>query len=351
MDSQNVQSPLPGILKNTIMPWVEREGMLNIFTAEPAWQPGMELPEGMTATHKPLRGGRVPVRGGRAYGGASVTDGIWPQDNLHSARTPKIVFMLTGPVAFQVSDYVLHCQPGHGILLPAGIPFSNGRNGFLDQDKQHRGFYEILQMMPYHGGLICWCSRGQQDEQGKFKKNESTHSVPHSKVPFYMNQLVDEIAKKDLHERLICGSLLVIAVAQLHREVQQLPVLQTGALIASSNPALPGQTKYSIAQAQQYIESNLREPLSIDRVSRAVCMSRTVFTAQFRGKTGKSFSQYLQDLRFEEARKLLKDTDLAAGHISAAVGLKPNRMRVLFHEREGISPLEFRRRSRRPRKK
>lgn len=316
--------------------------MMNIFMACAAWRPDMELPEGMIATRQPLRGERIPTRSGRAYG-SSVVVATWPKDNLHSARTPKLCFILTGPIAFQVNNYVLHCQPRHGILLPAGTPFSNGRNGFLDQDNQHRGTYEMLQMMPYRGGLVCWLSRGQQDTQGKIHKTETTCSIPDSKVSFYLNQLSDEAIKKDLHQRFVCNSLLGMVIALLHRELQQLPTLRSGEIDVMEGWPPVRQKGYSIAQAQEYMKNNLREPLSIERVARYVCMSRTVFIAQFRAKTGKSFSQYLQDLRFTQAQKLLKETDLTVRHISAAVGFKPHRMRVLFRERENMPPLEFRR--------
>lgn len=334
------QSELALILKDTVLPQIKRDGMANIFTACPQWRPDMDLPEGMTATRKPLRGKRVPVRGGRPYGKMALGEAIWPEDGLHSSRTPKLCFILTGPVAFHANNYLLHCGPGHGILLPAGTPFSNGRHSFLDQDRQHRGIYEMLSMMPYQGGLVCWLSRGQQDAQGKMHRMDINCMISHSQVPFYLSQLLDEATTNNLQRDLVCNGLLNVAIGLLHRELQQSPVLQTGEIPATVRNSVP--KKYSIAQAQAYIESHLREPLSIDRVTRFACMSRSVFTAQFRAKTGKTFSQYIQDLRFEEACKLLRETDLAVGQISAAVGLKPPWMRVLFRERKNMSPLEFR---------
>jgi len=342
MVSANPHSPLVRVLENTVIPWVERDGVANIFTACPNWYAGMELPNGMTATHKTLRGKRKATRGGRAYGSTSVVDAQWPEDGLSSARTPKLCFVIKGPIALQVNDYVLHCLPGHGILLPAGIPFGGIGHLFLDQTKRNQGICEILQMMPYHGGLICWFSHRRIDQAGKAHVQESTCSVPHSRVPFYLNQLVDESAKDQTHQQLICDSLLKIVLAFLQRELQELPVLETGEIQNTALPAPAEYRTYSIKHAQEYIENNLREQLSIDKVARYVCMSRTVFTEGFRAKTGKTFSQYVQNRRFEEACKLLSGSDLAIKHIAAAVGLQPNRMRELFRERKGASPLQYR---------
>jgi len=340
MTSVNAHSSLVNVLENTVIPWVERDGMTNIFTAYSKWHAGMELPDGMTVTRKPLRGKRKATRGGRAYGATSVVDANWLEDGLCSARTPKLCFVLAGPLALQIADYVVHCSSGHGLLLAAGIPFAN--TPIWD----HQGLYKMLQMMPYHGGLLCWFTHRWRDAEGKSHVTEQTYSVPHSQATFYLNQLADESFKKAPHQQLICDSLLNIVLALLLRELQELPVLRTGEIASALDINSPGQMSYSITQAQKYIEINLRKPLSINKVAHYVCMSRTVFTAQFRAKTGKTFTRYVQDLRFEEARKLLRETDLGVRHVAAAVGFKPNRMRDLFHERESVSPLEFRQRSR-----
>ena len=316
--------------------------MNNVFTATAPWQPLMTLPEGMRATHRPILGKRVAVRGGRAYGSTSVVEARWPEDNLQSARTPKLCFAITGSLVYQAHDCILHCQPGHGILLPPGTPFSGSRHSYLDDTRQHQGICEFLQMIPYHGGLICWLSRRQYDDSSKPHVLENTCSIPHSRVPSYLNQLIDEVLAHQPHQRLVCDSLLRIAMAFLQRELEELPVLQTGETHKAELPVPNEYRTYSIKHAQEYIEANLREALSIDRVARYVCMSRTVFTERFRTTTNKSFSQYVQDLRFEEARKLLGGSDLAIKHVAAAVGFQPNRMRTLFRERLGISPQQYR---------
>jgi AraC-like DNA-binding protein len=341
-----VQSnPVREALAEQIIPRVQEKGMAEVLVACASWRASRrEWPAGMTAERRALRGPRVPVRGRRAYGSTSIVDAEWPADNLHSARTPKLCFVLTGTPAVQVADYVLHCRPGHGILLPAGTPFTKGSH--LPDEAPPQSCCEILQLMPYQGGMICWISRRRLDDAGHLQISEETCSVPRSRTPFYLHQLVEEAARSGSHQRLISDSLLQIIVALLHRELQELPVIQTGDPPFATVAVAAAHKEYSIAQAQEYIQHNLRASLSIDQVARFVCTSRTAFTAQFRADTGKTFTQYVQDLRFAEARKLLLGTDLAVRHIGSLVGLRPNRLRTLFQEREGSSPTEFRRRSR-----
>ena len=340
------QSKISQVLEDSVMPWCARWGIARTFVAAAQWQPGLTLPDGMTATSAPLRGPRLALRSIRAYGGSAVVDAVWPQDRLHSARTPKLCFVLTGPVVYPVADYVLHCQSGQSILLPPGVPFANGTQGYLDGARPRQDFCELLQLMPYHGGVICWRSENRKTADGALHKSEETCSIPHSAVTFYLDQLVSEATAAKSHHRVVCDGLLNIVIALLHRELQELPVITTGTMGGTDDISSGERKEYSIEQAQTYIHNNLREPLAIDKVAHYVCMSRTAFTEQFRLRTGKSFTEYVIDLRFSEAKRILAGTDLAVRHVGSLVGLKPNRMRILFQEREGISPTEYRRRNR-----
>lgn len=346
MASSQERLSLSEALENLVIPWVQRGGMSHLFVAVPAWQQGLELPKGMTAEQYPMRSARVLRSSRRHYGASSVVEAVWPEDKMHSARTPKLCFVLTGTAIFRVADYAIHCRPGYGVLLPAGIPFSNNGDSSRDQSQPHLGVCEILMMLPYQAGLLCWISRRWHDEIGNWHVNEESSSIAHSQVSQYLHRLVAEAEKKELHHEILCDALLRMAVTLLHRELQQLPVIQTGEISFPENLAAGGQQEYSMAQAQKYIHSHLREPLSIDKVARFVCMSRTAFTQHFRAQTGQSFTEYVQNCRFEEASKLLKGTDLAIGDVGSLVGMKPCRMRAIFQKREGISPLVFRKRHR-----
>lgn len=131
----------------------------------------------------------------------------------------------------------------------------------------------------------------------------------------------------------------------IYRELQQSNHLIRPLAHSSGNglfPSLP--ERDPIALAQEYIRSNLSERLSLDKVARSVYMSRRLFTNQLRDKTGQSFQEYLNDCRFKKSCNLLAETDWSIGMIGSFVGLKPTRLREMFHQRVGISPTEFRNR-------
>jgi AraC-like DNA-binding protein len=343
MHSQPTTFSVLRALADGVSPVVRRHGVEKIFVAPPCWKRGLELPDGMRWSRRALLGPRVPVRGRRAYGASAVVDAQWPQDKLNSTRTPKLCFVLSGATTMRISDYMIHAVPGHGVLLPPGTPFDDGTDLVLNESTQPHNHCELLMLLPYHDGLLCWVSRRWCDAKRHWHKSEETVSVPHSQASFYIERLNAEATGAGSYRIEICRGLLGVALALLQRELQELPVIRTGEVERKGQLVPAAHREYSLAQAEAYIRHNLRESLSINKVARHLCLSRTTFTAQFRATTGKTFSQYVADLRFAEAERLLRESDLAVRHVCALVGLQPCRLRTLFQERKGISPTQFRR--------
>jgi transcriptional regulator GlxA family with amidase domain len=65
---------------------------------------------------------------------------------------------------------------------------------------------------------------------------------------------------------------------------------------------------------------------------------------RFKGATGVTLIDYLQDLRIEEAKRLLETTSRAAEEISAEVGYQDaSFFRRLFDRKTGLTPSGYRR--------
>lgn len=327
---------ISNILYDQLIPLMMQRGIDCVAVAASAWRPDWELLETMTASRVALCGKRKRLRGSRPYGATSISDYVWPEDNLHSTRTPVLCFVLKGPLAYQISDYVLHCQAGNGILIPAGVPHANGKFHFLDTTKMHQGSCTMLQMQPYQQGLCCWITHFWLDEKKQLKHNEQVCAITGSQVPGYIYQLLDEMQSKKSCWKEIGNSLLSLLMWTLYREMRDLPTFGSMA-----RPAI-GEARLSWNQIEQYIQENLAQEISIDMLARRAAMSRRLFTGEFRKRTGKTLVQHTTALRMGKAGRLLKETDLAIQEIAGAVGLKPNRLRILFHEHEGMSPIQYR---------
>ena len=72
-------------------------------------------------------------------------------------------------------------------------------------------------------------------------------------------------------------------------------------------------------------------------------MSESRFAHVFKKETGISFWEYVNQIRMNEAEKLLRETDLRVSEIAERIGMdNPNYFSARFKERKGIGPLEYR---------
>ena len=111
-------------------------------------------------------------------------------------------------------------------------------------------------------------------------------------------------------------------------------------------PALCRQGRHTGEAAGAHQLQRLREALT--QKAEALCerfhCSRSTFSHTFKKETGRSFRQYLTELRLDYARHLLVYSSLRVGEIAFSIGFSDaNYFSNIFKKHEGCSPLEYRR--------
>ncbi len=317
-------------------------------TYQEALQKTSQLPKKATLEPRQWmqKGGSGSYRS-RPYTATNVVDKEWKADGLLAARVPKLCFVLSGHVAFTISDYILHCKTGHVILLPAGVPFPNGRDSYIDRSVAGNNECELLQVLPHpNGHTTCWTTHHRQQQGSQFYKTAVTSSILHSAMTLHMGLLLEEYETVDEYQDIIQSRILQTLLIRLLRELRYLPTLRSGNDIIPWNTEAAVLQMHPISQAQEYIRSRIGQPLTIEHVAQRMCMSRTAFTRQFRERTGKSFSEFVNDYRLEHAQMILKETDLSIEQVGKTVGVSAAYLRMLFQERLNVSPIEFRKQCR-----
>lgn len=98
-----------------------------------------------------------------------------------------------------------------------------------------------------------------------------------------------------------------------------------------------------VQKAIDYIEKNIAEDLSLDQVVDYLKLNKTYFCKLFKENTGKTFSQYVNQVRIEYSKKLLEDTNLSILDVALAVGYNnSNYFHKAFKERLGVTPYNYR---------
>ncbi|HMM30493.1 MAG TPA: response regulator [Clostridia bacterium] len=103
-------------------------------------------------------------------------------------------------------------------------------------------------------------------------------------------------------------------------------------------------------KAAQYIEERYTESsLSAESVCEHLHVSRSYFFEIFKKETGRSFVQYLTDVRMERAIELLRDPSRKTIDVAYAVGYEePNYFAYVFKKRFGTTPARYRRQETEP---
>lgn len=106
--------------------------------------------------------------------------------------------------------------------------------------------------------------------------------------------------------------------------------------------AEPQQKKMQLAV--DYIRENYRKDLNMAVVSNYISMNYSLFSYSFKQYTGENFVTYLKNIRMQEIRRLLVETDDKIIDIAAAAGYgNYKHFLKLFRNEYGVSPTEYRR--------
>ncbi|AIQ46546.1 hypothetical protein R70723_12200 [Paenibacillus sp. FSL R7-0273] len=108
---------------------------------------------------------------------------------------------------------------------------------------------------------------------------------------------------------------------------------------------LSRQQDNAVLQAKQYIESHYQEDCSLQTVAAHVHVTPNYLSNLFKKETGTGLTNYVAQLRIEEAKLLLQRSRLRMTEIAERVGFdNSSYFTVVFKQLTGESPREFRKR-------
>jgi AraC-like DNA-binding protein len=98
-----------------------------------------------------------------------------------------------------------------------------------------------------------------------------------------------------------------------------------------------------LLRAKDLADARYAEPLTVDDLARAACLSRAHFSREFRRTYGESPHAYLLTRRLERAAALLRTTDRSVTDVCFSVGLRSvGSFTTTFTRTYGISPSAYR---------
>jgi len=147
-----------------------------------------------------------------------------------------------------------------------------------------------------------------------------------------------------------CGVLAYILKPTKDEEIYQAfqkvrNILDSGAVSISRRPLQERKRPMDpvIQRVEEYLDEKFSEKVTLEDVSKIAYMNPSYFSTFFKQKTGRSFKEYLTELRMEKARELVLTSSLKAYHIAVMVGYDDARyFAKLFRDTFGKSIAEMR---------
>ena len=98
-----------------------------------------------------------------------------------------------------------------------------------------------------------------------------------------------------------------------------------------------------VARVQQWLQTHYQKPIKMADLAQEMDLSIRTFNRRFKQATGLSPSDYLQNLRMQIAKDLLKDSNLTITEIAVQVGYPDSSyFAKLFRQHIGTTPLAYR---------
>ncbi|MFB9328293.1 AraC family transcriptional regulator [Paenibacillus aurantiacus] len=112
-------------------------------------------------------------------------------------------------------------------------------------------------------------------------------------------------------------------------------------------PVFHSNESKAIQQLCEFLAQNYEQPISLDHVCRMCGMSQTTFTSKFKQETGRTFTEYRNELRIHASLKPLRETEDNIVAISENVGIHDlSHYHKLFKHYMKMTPRQYRMRCR-----
>lgn len=147
----------------------------------------------------------------------------------------------------------------------------------------------------------------------------------------------------ELEERRVEWHELLYNMPNLN-QLQGYLMEQIGAYMEEYQKRRANEDSRPVREAMQYIQVHYSEKIQMDELAAQFYFTPSYFSELFKKKTGKTFTDYLTEVRMNNAKQLLRDSSLPVRLVAEKVGYKDVKyFSQQFMRLVGIKPSEYRR--------
>lgn len=255
---------------------------------------------------------------------------------LHWHEHFEIIVMQQGSAIFHVDSQPYEANPGDVIFVPSG-----GLHVGYSLRDEHVRYVSIV----FHASLFKDWNQDPQHEQfvAPYLDNRYQFPVkPAEQVPacsaYYslLYTMIEEVHTKGPAFQLVIKNQLHLLFTLLSRTFlpQQLSTR------ANERQSF---NRERFKPLLEYLDEHFEEKMTIDNAAKSVNLNPYHFCKTFKKLTGRTFIDYVNLCRVNEAERLLLETDFTVTEIAGRVGCdNPNYFTKLFKQYKGLTPSSLR---------
>lgn len=252
---------------------------------------------------------------------------------LHSHDGFEIYYFIEGSAAYIIGNNIYNLLPGDMLLFEGSTlhrvkpdvtgPYVRSYINFLpslfESVITEEWLDKFIHLFDGHGGRLL-----------RWSKEEEKAGI---------NMLYEKMQREK--EKDLPGSQMMIQahMIQLMTEIFRKST-ETGAPNAIPNIT---QKEMYVHRVLTFINDHYKEPLSLDQIAASLHLNKYYMCHCFKEVTGETINVYLSNRRLDEAKKLLRTTDLPIGRIFDEIGFNSAiHFSRLFKQHVGVTPQTYR---------
>lgn len=260
-------------------------------------------------------------------------------DKLHQHPQLQMTVIIKGKGQFLSGDYMGRFQPGDVFFLGENAPHvfrsdveyfdpaheleSAGNTIFFDFDSLGKAVGELEDLQSLK----------------KFKEYSGLCFQLHGNSRKKVCEVFEEVSQSSGLYRFQLAIQLLALVENAKEELVPLNKINLRGGLSEKDGS-------RMDLVMQFMLENRFQKVSLEQVASVAHMSKEAFCRFFKLRTRKTFTQYLLQLRIQEAEKLLQETDLGIAEIAFKVGFENlSYFNRSFKALIGTTPLQFRKAS------
>ena len=192
-------------------------------------------------------------------------------------------------------------------------------------------------ILPPHCNRLTWCTGAPNQLYIHFELSMSTGNP---RIPFHLVAMTDEMC--ELRDQLR-DSLQREKPDRLHNALLSIALCSRALTLLSPEALLESEKDRRMEATCDYLRANLGHNVDLEMLASRVRMSPNAFSRLFRENTGVTPYQYLLQLRYYQASKLLHSNRYSIDEICEMVGVKDRfHFSRTFKKMYGVPPAQYR---------